>query len=352
MQVNQFFMISHINQPNPCPNRAIWSSGGKIAFHEAQKPPKLWFPEKKFWPDGRTNRPTPGPPFTDRHPLVCDGALAKITREGVSLEANFQSRKGTWGGGKRKIRSLGPGFQLTGRNDHPVRACGCTTPLSRPARIVFNDARKAFVEVLGAAGVSVDVCIVYPNAEDAQGTGKGGKTKTIALGHEYGHGLNISGPPLHNRIRAGLLPARRPLAQPAPEPPRLPVPALSLALFPALHLRGRPRPHARHTWSYGVAAEESGAAADAAGGFFSGSWVRTRRRTGTDSPPQAPQQRTPPLHDRRRALLPAASPGVPLPDPRQNLRVLQSPLRIPPASFTAPASPRTPSPSPARRTWS
>ncbi|KAJ7435284.1 hypothetical protein FB451DRAFT_1194756 [Mycena latifolia] len=26
--------------------------------------------EKKFWPDGRTNQPTPGPPFTDRHPLV------------------------------------------------------------------------------------------------------------------------------------------------------------------------------------------------------------------------------------------------------------------------------------------
>ncbi|KAJ7488025.1 hypothetical protein FB451DRAFT_1390979 [Mycena latifolia] len=72
----------------------------------------------------------------------------------------------------------------------------------------------------------------------------------------------------------------------------------------------------------------------------------------TDSPPQAPQQRTPPLHDRRRALLPAVSPGVPLPDPCQNLRVLQSPLRIPPASFAAPASLRTPSPSPARRTWS
>ncbi|KAJ7487983.1 hypothetical protein FB451DRAFT_1025621 [Mycena latifolia] len=160
------------------------------------------------------------------------------------------------------------------------RATNCSVRLYYPAvspvhaRIVFNDDRKAFLEVLGAAGVNVDGCIVYPNAEE----GKGGKTKTIALGN--GSEIEING----KRFRFAYPPKelRKALAaSPARASFRPPNRALRLSMIAAAQVFS-PR-------------------------------------------------------------------GVPSPDPRQNLRVLQSPLRLPPASFPAPSSPRTPSPSPARR---
>ncbi|KAJ7071876.1 hypothetical protein B0H15DRAFT_869691 [Mycena belliarum] len=136
------------------------------------------------------------------------------------------------------------------------------------ARIVFNDARKAFLEICGAAGLSVDGCTVYPHVASPTSA-----TKTIALGNGseiviHGKRFRFVYPPKERRAALAASPAR-----PANR-------ALRLSMIASAQVFS-PRPS---------------------------------------------------------------------PDPRQNLRVLQSPLRLPAFSPSPSGSPPSPSPSPAPRT--
>ncbi|KAJ7620593.1 hypothetical protein DFH06DRAFT_908187, partial [Mycena polygramma] len=81
------------------------------------------------------------------------------------------------------------------------------------ARIVFNDDRKAFVDVLGRAGVLVDGCQVLP-LDDGGEAGK----RTIALGNGseleiHGKRFRFSYPP--KEMRAALAASPAPFAGPA-----------------------------------------------------------------------------------------------------------------------------------------
>ncbi|KAJ7773352.1 hypothetical protein B0H16DRAFT_1512074, partial [Mycena metata] len=148
------------------------------------------------------------------------------------------------------------------------------------ARIVFSGdesekKKNAFVEVLGANGMLVDGCTVYPNAQDdGSGSGSGKGVRTIALGN--GSELEIHG----KRFRFVYPPKemRKALAESPARPANR---ALRLSLIPSAQVFD-PRPS---------------------------------------------------------------------PDPRQNLRVLQSPLRIAGSSPKKNGSPGpgTPSPSPRGR---
>ncbi|KAJ7210677.1 hypothetical protein B0H12DRAFT_1033612, partial [Mycena haematopus] len=74
------------------------------------------------------------------------------------------------------------------------------------ARIVFNEDRKAFVEVLGQNGVIVDGCMVFPSA------GPSGM-KTVALGNAseieiHGKRFRFSYPPKEMRAALAASPAR------------------------------------------------------------------------------------------------------------------------------------------------
>ncbi|KAJ6535009.1 hypothetical protein B0H19DRAFT_436698 [Mycena capillaripes] len=76
------------------------------------------------------------------------------------------------------------------------------------ARIVFNDDRKAFVEVLGAGGAVVDGCGVYP-VGDSPGGGK--KTVALANGSEleiHGKRFRFTYPPKDMRAALAASPAR------------------------------------------------------------------------------------------------------------------------------------------------
>jgi pSer/pThr/pTyr-binding forkhead associated (FHA) protein len=77
------------------------------------------------------------------------------------------------------------------------------------ARVVFNEDRKAFVEVLGANGVVVDGCVVYPVASP----GGGGEKKTALLTHGseleiHGKRFRFTYPPKEMRAALAASPAR------------------------------------------------------------------------------------------------------------------------------------------------
>ncbi|KAJ7099700.1 hypothetical protein C8R44DRAFT_642264, partial [Mycena epipterygia] len=75
------------------------------------------------------------------------------------------------------------------------------------ARIVFNDARKAFLEVIGTQGLLVDGCRVYPHENG------GGTPKTIPLGNAseleiHGKRFRFVYPPKELRAALAASPAR------------------------------------------------------------------------------------------------------------------------------------------------
>ncbi|KAJ7463547.1 hypothetical protein FB451DRAFT_1180032 [Mycena latifolia] len=143
---HQFFMISHINQPNPCPNRAIWSSGGKIAFHEAQRAfyeyleahrsqidhftvPKTVVPRKKI-PAWRPNQPTDTWSTIHGSAPPCD-ALQKRDAGNVYL-----CTAANWEQYCVYITDAGPGEDIdcTGSEVGPIRAPGISD-LSQPINL-------------------------------------------------------------------------------------------------------------------------------------------------------------------------------------------------------------------------
>ncbi|KAJ6529888.1 hypothetical protein DFH09DRAFT_934682, partial [Mycena vulgaris] len=115
------------------------------------------------------------------------------------------------------------------------RDTSCSVRLYYPAvapvhaRIVFSDARKAFLEVLGAQGLRLDGCVVYLHA-DAD------KTKTIALrngGELETHGKRFRLP----YPAKGCAPrSRRPLPVRIPRPHMLGVPLTLLPFLSPPHL--------------------------------------------------------------------------------------------------------------------
>ncbi|KAJ7030444.1 hypothetical protein C8F04DRAFT_1113686 [Mycena alexandri] len=206
------------------------------------------------------------------------GTVQLLRRQPAS-NSTTATTTGATGGEEVVVASFGVDTPTVSFGRDPTCSVRLYYPAVAPlhARIVFSGdesekKKNAFVEVLGANGMLVDGCMVYPNAQDdGSGSGSAKGVRTIALGN--GSELEIHGkrfrfvyPPKEMRKALAASPAR-----PANR-------ALRLSLIPSAQVFD-PRPS---------------------------------------------------------------------PDPRQNLRVLQSPLRIAGSSPKKNGSPApgTPSPSP------